>query len=233
MNNTDTYGAHAEAAAQALNTLLVEAHLPHHPEAIDLVLQCRETVTNALCQRLYAANATRGQNMPDEDHVPAISVPVTVSTVHEHPVELIHHVAFTTPALAWEERRQPTDYLTQTSADSAARLWQLAAIEMSAGTRALTGDAPATCVMTPALGGGCFATWPPVWKRSWSWTADSRRSDCSVTTSTTTGRYPATSNESCCPKLPVPRPGAPPQTIPMPRGPAGARPHDTSHWCTS
>ena len=50
----ETYGTHAEAAAEALNRLILTDNIPVDPEAVDQLMYCREAAADALRQRLYS-----------------------------------------------------------------------------------------------------------------------------------------------------------------------------------
>lgn len=130
-----TYGEHAENAAQALNTLLGADSIPADGEAVEQLLHCREAVVDALRQRLF--DLGHDSNHPPVDHLPAAPV-AKLAGLGERLATLTDTIAFGLPNLPLDERRSPVDVLVPTSSDPTVAAWREAAIEMLAGSQALS-----------------------------------------------------------------------------------------------
>ena len=131
-----TYGEHAENAAQALNVLICDDVIPADEHAVDQLLHCRETVVDALRQRLYDL----GQDSwyPPPDHLPAITPKPSLAGLDAKLASLVDNIAFALPTLPLDEHRSPADYLTPASDDPTVEAWRAAAIELLSASHALS-----------------------------------------------------------------------------------------------
>ncbi|MEP9385565.1 hypothetical protein [Nocardioides sp. KR10-350] len=131
-----TYGEHAENAARALNALVVADELPADAVAVDQLLHCREAVVDALRQRLYDL----GQDdwYPPVDHLPARTPAPALAGLDEKLASLVDNIAFSLPSLPWDERRSPVEVLAEEATDPTVESWRAAAIELLAGSHALS-----------------------------------------------------------------------------------------------
>lgn len=131
-----TYGAHAETAAHALNALIRDDMIPADEQAIDQMLHCRETVVDALRQRLYDV----GQDSwyPPPDHLPARTPKPMLAGLDEKLASLVDNIAFALPTLPLDERRPHADYLAPASDDLTVEAWREAAIEVLSASHALS-----------------------------------------------------------------------------------------------
>lgn len=131
-----TYGEHAENAAQALNVLIRTDEIPSDPEAVDQLLHCREAVADALRQRLY--DLGQDDLYPPADHLPARSPKPVLAGLDQKLASLVDNIAFALPTLPLDERRPPTETLTPPSPDEIVETWRAAALELLAGSHALS-----------------------------------------------------------------------------------------------
>ena len=131
-----TYGEHAEKAAHALNALIRDDLIPVDEQAVDQMLHCRETVVDALRQRLYDV----GQDSwyPPTDHLPAQAPKPVLAGLDDELASLVDNIAFALPTLPFDERRSPADYLAPASDDLTVEAWREAAIELLSGSHALS-----------------------------------------------------------------------------------------------
>ncbi len=131
-----TYGEHAEMAAHALNALIRNDVIPVDERAVDQLLHCRETVVDALRQRLYDV----GQDSwyPPPNHLPARTPKPVVAGLDEKLASLVDNIAFALPTLPFDERRPHADYLAPASQDLTVEAWREAAIELLSGSHALS-----------------------------------------------------------------------------------------------
>jgi len=145
-----TYGEHAENAAQALNVLIRADEIPSNPAAVDQLLHCREAVVDALRQRLYDL----GQDdwYPPADHLPARTPKPVLAGLDEKLASLVDNIAFALPSLPWDERRPPSEVLSQASADPTVESWRAAGIELLAASHALSAAAEQPWRTDPGAG---------------------------------------------------------------------------------
>lgn len=131
-----TYGEHAEKAAHALNALIRDDVIPADEQAVDQLLHCRETVVDALRQRLYDI----GQDSwyPPPDHLPARTPKPVLAGLDEKLASLVDNIAFALPTLPFDERRPHADYLAPASDDLTVEAWREAAIELLSASHALS-----------------------------------------------------------------------------------------------
>lgn len=130
----ETYGDHAEAAASALNRLVVDDNIPVDPEAVDQLLHCREAVVDAIRQRLYAFGLTT-------HHRPASAATrasnLGLNGIDNRLATLLDRTAFEVPTMPSDKRQAPSEILTRPSADPTVEQWRHAAIALLAGSHAL------------------------------------------------------------------------------------------------
>lgn len=131
-----TYGEHAEKAAHALNALIRDDAIPVEEQAVDQLLHCRETMVDALRQRLYDV----GQDSwyPPPDHLPARTPKPVLAELDEKLASLVDNIAFALPTLPFGERRPHADYLAPASEDLTVEAWREAAIELLSASHALS-----------------------------------------------------------------------------------------------
>jgi len=145
-----TYGEHAENAAQALNALIRDDVIPADEAAVDLLLHCREAVVDALRQRLYDV----GQDSwyPPPDHLPARTPKPVLAGLDEKLASLVDNIAFALPTFPLDERRSLADYLAPASANPTVESWRAEAIELLAGSHALSAAAEQPWRTDPGAG---------------------------------------------------------------------------------
>ena len=131
-----TYGEHAENAAHALNVLIRDDVIPADERAIDQLLHCRDTVVDALRQRLF--DLGQDSRYPPSDHLPATTPKPTLAKLDAKLATLVAHIAFALPTLPRDESRSPADYLTPASDDPTVEAWRAAAIELLSASHALS-----------------------------------------------------------------------------------------------
>ncbi|GAW52542.1 MULTISPECIES: hypothetical protein [unclassified Nocardioides] len=145
-----TYGWHAENAARALNALVSADELPAEPAAVDHLLHCREVVIDALRRRLYDL----GQDdwFPPGDHLPARAPEPVLQGLDEQLATLVDNIAFALPSLPLDERRSPAEILGTASADATVEAWRAAAVDLQAGSHALSAAAEQPWRSDPGAG---------------------------------------------------------------------------------
>lgn len=145
-----TYGDHAENAARALNRLLTTDVIPAEPAAVEQMLHCRETVVDAIRQRLYDA----GQNdwTPPTDHLPAAAPNLDLAGMNRRLASLVDNIAFALPSLPLDERRSPAEVLAPASTDPVVEHWREAGIEMLSATHALAAAEDRPWLSDPGAG---------------------------------------------------------------------------------
>ena len=136
MTVATTYGEHAEHAARALNALIIDDLIPTEAEAVDQLLHCREAVVDALRQRLYDI----GQDSwyPPPDQLPARTPKPTLPGIDQRLATLVDNIAFALPSLPFDERRSPVETLAAASSDPTVETWRETALELLAGSHALS-----------------------------------------------------------------------------------------------
>lgn len=145
-----TYGWHAENAARALNALVGADELPVEPAAVDQLLHCREVVIDALRRRLYDL----GQDdwFPPGDHLPARAPEPVLRGLDEQLATLVDNIAFALRSLPLDERRSPAEILGTVSADATVEAWRAAAVDLQAGSHALSAAAEQPWRSDPGAG---------------------------------------------------------------------------------
>ena len=133
--SVETYGEHAENAAQALNGLLQDDAIPTASDAVEQLLHCRETVVDALRQRLYEV----GLNGPDPaGNLPAPPPGLNLAGVDNKLATLLNNIALSLPGLPLDRRASPVEVLTTASINPVVETWRIAAIELLAATHTLS-----------------------------------------------------------------------------------------------
>lgn len=115
-----TYGEHAEAAAEALTKLVNRDRHPETAGDVDLVLEYREHLLDALDRQLRHLGANRGFPAARE---------LTVRDIGGNAVNLLHHLVDEAPRVPGARRRAPSDVLGSTveHANVDVDLWRQAA----------------------------------------------------------------------------------------------------------
>ena len=147
--SVERYGDHQEAAAAALNRLIVTDTLPVAPVDVDRLLGCREAVSDALRQRLYALGLNR-HYAPTT--VPARVAKMSLNGLDKKLATILDRIAVEVPALPPDERPSPADVLGIPSQDLTVELWRRAAIELLAGSHALDTAAQRPWLRDPGAG---------------------------------------------------------------------------------
>ncbi|EON25010.1 hypothetical protein CF8_0909 [Nocardioides sp. CF8] len=145
-----TYGEHAENAAQALNALIRADMIPADKHAVDQLLHCRETVVDALRQRLYDL----GQDSwyPRPDHLRANTSKPSLAGLDAKLATLVDSIALGLPTLPLDEHRSSSEYLTPASADPTVEAWRAAAVELLSASHALSASEEQSWRTDPGAG---------------------------------------------------------------------------------
>ena len=129
-----SYGEAQEAAAQALNQLLVFDDPPITGPDVEILLQCREGVTSAIHQRLFAFGLERVPQVRSSDVGPET---LNMTNLHALQAEMLGVVAAGFARLSPESRRRPSDTLAIRHGHPTVERWRSAAVALLAGSHAL------------------------------------------------------------------------------------------------
>lgn len=142
MSRPPSYGDHAEAAAAALNRLIVEDRIPVEPAEVEQLLHCREAVIDALRERLYGF----GLGARHQATLPLTANSLQLDGIDTRLATLVDRTTFEVPALPPDDRKAPSEVLGHRGTDETVELWRRSAVELLAGSHAL-----ATAVDRPWL----------------------------------------------------------------------------------
>lgn len=129
-----TYGEHQEAAAAALDWLIMVDDLPAGDSDVEHLLQVRESAHSAVRDRLHSLGLS---HPPMRRGTSSIASAFTLSEAGEQPTAMLAHILHDAPRLEPDRRARPTEVLARGDLHPTVEHWRRAAASLLAGSHAL------------------------------------------------------------------------------------------------